>query len=50
LASAGLATCPPLQAPENFSAALKRFATARGKSQLSARRCQVHVVFHKQVQ
>jgi hypothetical protein len=34
LAFAYLATDPPLQALENFSAALKRFATARGKSQL----------------
>ena len=34
LAFAYLATYPPLQALENFSAALKRFATARGKSQL----------------
>ena len=34
LAFAYLAIYPPLQALENFSAALKRFATARGKSQL----------------
>jgi hypothetical protein len=34
LAFAYLVTYPPLQALENFSAALKRFATARGKSQL----------------
>jgi hypothetical protein len=34
LAFAYLATYPPLQALENFSAALRRFATARGKSQL----------------
>jgi len=34
LAFAYLAIYPPLQALENFSAALKRFATARGKSEL----------------
>jgi hypothetical protein len=34
LAFAYLAIYPPLQALENFSAALKRFAAARGKSQL----------------
>jgi hypothetical protein len=34
LAFAYLAIYPPLHALENFSAALKRFATARGKSQL----------------
>jgi hypothetical protein len=34
LAFAYLATYPPLPALENFSTALKRFATARGKSQL----------------
>lgn len=34
LAFAYLAIYPPLQALENFSAALKRFAAAQGKSQL----------------
>jgi len=34
LAFAYLAIYPPLHALENFSAALKRFATARGRSQL----------------
>ena len=34
LAFAYLAIYPPLHALENFSAALKRFATARGKSEL----------------